>query len=250
MFNLTGKVALVTGASRGIGRGIAICLARAGADIAVNYTSNPNKAEETVTEVKNLGKNAFSIQADVSDKNQVDAIVSQVIEKMGKIDILVNNAGILTYEPFLQMKEETWDRMLAVNLKGQFLTAQAVAGQMVKQGTGGKIINIASIASGQVGIGYPMISHYCASKGGIIAWTEAIALEMVQYKINVNVIAPGGIETDMASSAQNPEALKRIPMGKMGKPEDIGAMAVFLASEESSYCTGATFYVDGGYLAT
>lgn len=251
MFNLTGKVALVTGASRGIGKGIAISLAQAGADVAVNYTSNPNKAEETVAAVKELGRNAFSIQADVSNKTQVESMVQQVVEKLGKIDILVNNAGILSYEPFLQLKEETWDRMIAVNLKGQFLVAQTAANQMVKQGTGGRIINISSIASGQVGVGYPMISHYCASKGGVVALSEAMALELVQNKINVNVIAPGGIESDMtASVASNPELLKRIPMGKIGKPEDIGAMAVFLASEEANYCTGAVFYVDGGYLAT
>lgn len=251
MFNLTGKVALVTGGSRGIGRGIALCLAKAGADVSVNYTSNKNKAEEVVVDIKNLGRSALIVQADVSSKAQVETMVNYVVEKLGKIDILVNNAGVLSYEPFLQLKEETWDKLLSVNLKGPFLTAQAVANQMVKQGTGGKIINIASIASGQVGIGYPLISHYCASKGGLIALTEAMALELVQYKINVNAIAPGGIETDMSSTEPaSTEGLKRIPMGKMGQPEDIGHMAVFLSSDESNYCTGATFYVDGGYLAT
>lgn len=251
MFNLTGKVALVTGGSRGIGKGIALCLAKAGADVAVNYTSNPQKAEEVVTEIKALGKNSVSQQCDVSNKLQVESMVREIVEKLGKIDILVNNAGILSYEPFLELKEETWDRLLAVNLKGPFLVAQAVASQMVKQGNGGRIINIASIASGQVGVGFPMISHYSASKGGLIALTESIALELVKYKINVNAIAPGGIESDMGgSAAASPETLKRIPMGKIGKPEDIGYMAVYLASDESNYATGATFYVDGGYLAT
>lgn len=254
MFQLNGKVALVTGGSRGIGRGIALCLGKAGASVAVNYAGNLEKANEVATEIKALGQSSITVQADVSNKTQVEAMVRTVSDKMGKIDILVNNAGILTFEPFLQMKEETFERTIAVNLKGEFLVAQAVANQMVRQGTGGKIINLSSIASGQVGIGYPMIAHYCASKGGIIALTEAMALELAPHKINVNAIAPGAIESDMTKSmladeAQKQASLARIPKKRIGTPEDIGAMAVFLASDESDYCTGATFYVDGGYLA-
>lgn len=254
MFNLIGKVALVTGGSRGIGRGICLSLAQAGADVAVNYVSAEAEAEAVATEIKKLGRRAITIRADVAQKNEVEFMVNQVVAQLGKIDILVNNAGILSFEPFLEMKEETWDQMMAVNLKGQFLVAQAVAKQMVAQKSGGKIINVSSIASGQVGVGFPNIAHYCASKGGIVAMTETMALELGPHKINVNAIAPGAIETDMTKNMLIDEKtrqglLMRIPKGRIGKPEDIGAMAVFLASDESDYCTGATFYVDGGWLA-
>jgi len=249
MFNLNGKIALVTGGSRGIGKGIALSLAKMGADIAINYAASSEKAKETADEIIKMNRLSKIYKADVSQKAEIEIMINAIVQDFGKIDILVNNAGILSYEPFLEMKEETWDKLLDINLKGQFLVSQAVAKQMVKQETGGKIINIASIASGQVGVGYPMISHYCASKGGVIALTEAMALELVKYKINVNAIAPGAVDTDMTKGTSSPETLKRIPMGKMGKPEDIGSMAVFLASDEAGYCTGATFYVDGGYLA-
>lgn len=254
MFNLSGKVALVTGGSRGIGRGIVLDLAQAGADVAINFFSSEEEAVKVAQEVKNLGRQSLIVRADVSKKEEVDFMIGEVVDKMGKIDVLVNNAGILSSEPFLEMKEETWDRMLATNLKGEFLVAQSVAKQMVAQKTGGKIINLASIASGQVGTGFLNLAHYCASKGGVVAMTEAMALELGAYKINVNAIAPGAIETDMTKGMLTDEATKkgflsRIPKGRIGKPEDIGAMAVFLASDESDYCTGATFYVDGGWLA-
>ena len=174
MFSLSGKIALVTGGSRGIGRGIALALASAGADVAINYVSSEEEAEKVVGEIKNLGRRAISIRADVSKKQEVEFMIGEVVAKLGEIDILVNNAGILSFKPFLEMDEETWDRTMAVNLKGQFLVAQAVSCQMVAQKTGGKIINIASIASGQVGIGFPNIAHYCASKGGVVAMTEKI----------------------------------------------------------------------------
>lgn len=245
MFDLTGKVALVTGGSRGIGRGIVASLNSVGAGVAINYISNLPSESLPKTKV---------YQADVSVKTEVEQMVGKIVADFGKIDILVNNAGILSYEPFLELKEETWDKLLSVNLKGQFLVAQAVAKQMVKQGTPGRIINIASIASGQVGVGFPGLVHYCASKGGVIAMTEAMALELGKYQINVNAIAPGAIETDMAKISAMDEQTKKgmlskIPMGRIGQPVDIGAMAVYLSSEESSYCTGAVFYVDGGWLA-
>lgn len=254
MFDLIGKVALVTGGSRGIGKGICLSLAKAGADIAVNYTSSPEKAEEVKKEIEAIGRKAISVQADVSQKAQVLEMVNKVVSEMGEIDILVNNAGILTYAAFLEMPEEVFTKTIDVNLKGQFLVAQAVAGQMVKQGRGGRIVNIASIASGQTGVGYPMISHYCASKGAIIALSEAMALELAPHKINVTVIAPGAIESDMTKAMlSDPKQMEafmgRIPKKRIGLPADIGAMAVFLASGESDYCTGSTFYVDGGYLA-
>lgn len=254
MFNLTGKIALVTGGSRGIGRGICLAMAQAGANVAVNYVSSEQEAEQVVQEIKNLGRQAISVRADVSQKKEVEFMVDEVIKQLGKIDILVNNAGILSYAPFLEMTEEIWDKMIAINLKGQFLVAQAVAKKMVAQKLPGKIINIASIASGQIGTGFPNLAHYCASKGGIVALTEAMALELSPQNINVNAIAPGAIETDMTKMMTMDEKTKqgmllRIPKGRMGKPEDIAAMAVFLASDEADYCTGATFYVDGGWLA-
>lgn len=254
MFKLTDKVALVTGASRGIGRGIALCLAKQGADVAVNYHSSQEEAQEVVEKIKKMGRKAMAVQADVSQKEEVERMVEKVVQEFGKIDILVNNAGILTSKPFLEMDQKTWDKMMAVNLRGQFLVAQAAANQMVAKKIAGRIINIASIASGQVGVGFPNIAHYCASKGGVVAMTETMALELGPYNISVNAIAPGAIETDMTKGMLADEKTKqgllaRIPKGRIGKPEDIGAMACFLASDEADYCTGATFYVDGGWLA-
>lgn len=254
MFDLTGKVALVTGASRGIGRGVVLLMAKAGADVVVNYAGNVEGANQTVSEIEGLGRKSIAIKADVSNKSEVENLVSESVSKMGKVDILVNNAGVLSYKAFTEMPEEEWERIIDTNLKGQFLVGQAVAKHMVAAGIKGKIINVASIASGQVGVGYPQLSHYCASKGGVIAMSEAMAVELGPKGINVNVIAPGAIETDMAKGVtENPKQLEgvlaRLSIKRIGKPEDIGAMAVFLASDESSYCSGATFYVDGGWLA-
>lgn len=254
MFDLTGKVALVTGASRGIGRGVVLLMAKAGADVVVNYAGNVEGANQTVSEIEGLGRKSIAIKADVSNKSEVENLVSESVSKMGKVDILVNNAGVLSYQAFTEMPEEEWERIIDTNLTGQFLVGQAVAKHMVVAGIKGKIINVASIASGQVGVGYPQLSHYCASKGGVIAMSEAMAVELGPKGINVNVIAPGAIETDMAKGVtENPKQLEgvlaRLSIKRIGKPEDIGAMAVFLASDESSYCSGATFYVDGGWLA-
>lgn len=254
MFDLTGKVALVTGASRGIGRGIALALAKAGADVAVNYVGNLEKANQTAQEILNLGRKAIVVKADVSKKAEVEAMVNEVISQMGKIDVLVNNAGVLSMAPFSQLSEEDWDWVIDTNLKGEFLVAQAVANHMVKVGIAGSIINISSIASGQTGIGGPNLAHYCAAKGGVIALTESMALELGPHNIRVNAIAPGAIDTDMIAPFKTNEQfmqgfLGRLAVKRLGTPGDIGAMAVFLASEEASYCTGATFYVDGGYLA-
>lgn len=254
MFNLTDKAALVTGASRGIGRGIALALARVGAEVAINYHSHPEEAESLASEIKTMARKALTVQADVSQKIEVEDMIKKVINQFGKIDILVNNAGILLAAPFLEISEEQWDKVIDINLKGQFLVAQAVAKEMVKAKTSGSIINIASIASGQTGIGGANLCHYSASKGGIIALTESIALELGPYNIRVNAIAPGAIDTDMIASFKASEdfikgTLARLAIKRLGKPEDIAAMAVFLASDEAGYCSGATFYVDGGYLA-
>ena len=251
MFSLKDKKALVTGGSRGIGRGIAICLARQGADVAVNYCSNQEEANRVVEEIKKMGRQAMAIQADVSQKNQVGKMFAVIKEKWAKLDILVNNAGILKMAPFGQIPEEDWDATMAVNLKGQFLCGQEAVKLMSK---GSKIINIASIASGGVGIGSSQIAHYVASKGGIVALTEAMASDLASRGINVNAIGPGFIGTDMTKPFMDSKEtmtsfLAKIPKGRVGKPEDIGAAAAFLASDEADYITGAVLYVDGGWLA-
>jgi len=251
MFSLKGKKALVTGASRGIGRGIALALAEQGADVVVNYHSRVEEAEKVVAAIKTKGRVAWAIQANVADKNQVAKMFAEVKEKWGKLDILVNNAGILQFASFEELTEAQWDQVLSVNLKGQFLCAQAALKLMSR---GGKIINIASIASGGLGIGYPQIAHYTASKGGVVALTENMALELGPKGINVNAIAPGVIETEMTKGMLTDEKakqgiLRRIPKGRVGRPEDIGAAAVFLASDEADYITGTVLYVDGGWLA-
>jgi 3-oxoacyl-[acyl-carrier protein] reductase len=250
MFNLSGKKAVVTGGSRGIGRGIVLALAQQGADVLVNYHHHPAEAEAVVEEVKKLNREAFAYQADVSQGDQVEAMFAAIKNQWGKLDILVNNAGILKFAPFETISEEDWDQIMAVNLKGQFLCTQEAVKLMSK---GGKIINIASIASGGVGIGFANIAHYTASKGGVVALTENLANELGPKGINVNAVAPGVIESDMTKDLLNDEKQKqgflaRIPKGRIGKPEDIGAAAAFLASDEADYITGVVLYVDGGWL--
>jgi len=252
MFSLTGKKALVTGASRGIGRGIALALAKQGADVAVNYHSNAEEAEKVVSEIKAMGRDSFSVQADVSNAQGVTKMFEEIKAKWGKLNILVNNAGIIAYGDFESITEEDWDKVLAVNLKGQFLCSKEAVKLM---GPGSKIINTASIASGGVGIGFSRLSHYTASKGGVVALTENMALDLSKRGINVNAIAPGVIETDMTKEMLGDETTKkglmaRIPKGRVGKPEDVAAAAAFLASDEADYITGTVLYVDGGWLAS
>lgn len=251
MFSLQGKKALVTGASRGIGRGIALALAKAGASVAINCSSNVQKAEEVVSQIKALGVDSFCVQANVSKKESVINMFNEVKNRFGKLDILVNNAGIAAMNPIEKVSEEEWDKIIDINLKGQFLCIQEAIKIM---GTGGKIINISSIASGGEGVGFGNIAHYAASKGGVIGMTEDLAIEFGPKGINVNAIGPGVIETDMTTIILQDEStrkgmLMRIPKGRFGKPEDIGAAAVFLASDEADYVTGQVLYVDGGWLA-
>jgi len=252
MFSLKGKKALVTGGSRGIGKGIVLALAKQGADIAINYHSKKEEAEQVVSRVKKMGQKSFSVAADVSSVDEVIAMFGKIKETWGKLDILVNNAGVAHYSSFEEMTEEEWDKTLNVNLKGEFLCAREAVKIMKRKG--GKIINISSVASGGVGFGSPQMAHYVSSKGGVIALTEALAVEVAPYKINVNSIAPGFIETDMtAGLVPDKKAqegfLARIPWKRLGKPADIGAAAAFLASDEANYITGAVLYVDGGWLA-
>jgi len=251
MFDLKGKKALVTGSSRGIGQGIALTLAKQGADVAINYRSKKEEAEKVVAQIKKMKRDAFTVQADVSSVDEVIRMFGEVKKQWGKLDILVNNAGIVAYADFESMTEEQWDKIMDVNLKGQFLCSREAIKLM---GKGSKIINIASIASGGVGVGFSRIAHYTASKGGVVALTENMALDLGAKGINVNAIAPGVIETDMTKDMLGDEKAKaglmaRIPKGRVGKPKDIGAAAAFLASDEADYVTGTVLYVDGGWLA-
>ena len=252
MIELKDKVAIITGARRGMGKAHAIKLAKAGAKVVVSDISQ-EECQKVVEEIKKEGGEALALKCDVAKKKEVEEMVKKTIEKWGKVDILVNNAGICQFKPFLELTEDEWDRTLDINLKGYFLCAQTVAKEMLKQKYG-KIINIASVACGQIGIGFPTLAHYSASKGGIIALTETLAVELASYNITVNAIAPGMIETPMIapikeSPEQEKEALKRIPLGRSGKPEEVSNLVLFLASDESSYITGSTIIIDGGWLA-
>jgi len=252
MVDLKGRVAIVTGARRGIGRAIALELAKRGAKVTVSDLDEVD-CQKVVEEIKTLGSEALAVECDVSKRDDVEALVAKTVENFGKVDILVNNAGIAVMKPFLELTEADWDKTLDVNLKGQFLCAQAAAREMVKNGWG-RIINIASIASGQVGVGFANIAHYCASKGGITAMTEALAMELTPLGINVNAVGPGVIETAMTKGILDDEAtrqgmLARTPKGRFGKPEDVAYLVTFLASEEADYITGATYFVDGGWTA-
>jgi len=251
--DLKNKVAIITGARRGMGRSHALTLAKAEAKVVVADISQED-CQKVVEEIKKAGGEAIAVKCDVAKKEEADNMVKAAVEKWGKVDILVNNAGICQFKPFLELTEEEWDRTLDINLKGYFLCAQAAAKEMVKQKSG-VIINIASVAMGQQGIGFPNIVHYCASKGGIVGMTEALAVELAPFNIRVNAIAPGMIETPMIDpvkqDSKTMEAmLARVPMHRVGKPEEVSNLVLFLASNESSYMTGSTVIIDGGWLAT
>lgn len=251
MFDLTGKVSLVTGSSSGIGAGIAVTLAKQGAKVFAAA-----RRLDRLTELAKANPSITPVKMDVTKREEVDAAVAFAIKTFGKLDILVNNAGVLEYSPFLEMKEEAWDKVIDTNLRGYFYCAQSAAREMTKNNPpagGGRIINIASIASGGVGIGYPMIAHYVASKGGIIGLTESLAAELGPLGITVNAIGPGAIESEMTATITDEQKngmIARLPIKRIGKPEDIAAAVVYLASDEASYTTGATLYVDGGWLTT
>ncbi|PIR01857.1 MAG: hypothetical protein CO031_01235 [Candidatus Nealsonbacteria bacterium CG_4_9_14_0_2_um_filter_37_38] len=250
---LRGKVAIITGARRGMGKSHALKLAKAGAKIVVSDISL-EECQKVVKEIEKGGGKALAVKCDVTKREQVDEMVKKTIKKFGRIDILVNNAGICQFKPFLELTEEDWDKTLDINLKGYFLCAQAAAKEMAKQKSG-VIVNIASIAMGQVGVGFPNLTHYSASKGGIVGMTEALAVELAPYNIRVNAVAPGVIETPMVdplkSDPKTMEAtLARIPLHRMGRTEEVSNLVLFLASDTSSYMTGSTVVIDGGWLAT
>ncbi len=253
LFDLKGKVAVVTGAGRGMGKTHALMLAEAGAKIIVSDVLI-DECETVAEELRSNGGEAIAVKCDISKKDEVDAMMSVAIKNFGKIDILVNNAGIADFKEFLSMTEEDWDRTIDINLKGYFLCSQAAAKEMVKNKSGA-IVNIGSIAMGQMGVGFPNLVHYVSSKGGIAGMTEALAIDLAPHNIRVNAIAPGVIETPMVDPIKSdPEGLKnllaRLPMKRMGKPEEISSAVLFLASEASSYMTGTIINVDGGWLAS
>lgn len=252
MFNLQGKVALVTGARRGMGRSHALALAGQGAKVVITDIDLA-QCELVADEVRAAGGDVVCFKLDVSSKADVEHVFDEVVAKYGRLDILVNNAGIYQSKPFLEMNEDEWDRTININLKGQFLCAQRAAYEMAKN-KWGRIINIASVASGGVGVGIAGGAHYTASKGGIIGMSETLAVELAPLGINVNVIGPGAIDTPMVGAANLPKEvmdamLAGVPLKRMGRPEEVSAAVVFLASDEASYVTGATLYVDGGWLA-
>ncbi|MDG0812391.1 3-oxoacyl-[acyl-carrier-protein] reductase [Cohnella rhizosphaerae] len=244
-FDLSGKAALVTGASRGIGRAIALALAGAGCDVAVNYAGGEAAARETADAIEALGRKAILVQANVGKAAEFDGMVQRAIEAFGKLDILVNNAGITRDNLIMRMKEEEFDAVIETNLKGVFNGIKAVTRPMMKQRYG-RIINISSV----VGVlGNAGQANYVAAKAGVIGLTKSAARELASRGITVNAVAPGFIETDMTDKlpADLREAmLKDIPLGRMGRPEEIASSVLYLASDGASYMTGQTIHVDGG----
>ena len=248
LFDLSGQVALVTGARTGLGRGIALALAEAGADIA-GLGSRP--MPETAAAIEGTGRRFVEVVRDLEDSSGLDAVVADIVTRLGRIDILVNNAGIIRRADLLEFSEADWDAVMAVNLKSAFFLSQAVARHMVGQGIRGRIIHIASVLSFQGGIRVP---SYTAAKHGIAGLTRALANELAPKGITVNAIAPGYMETDntealRADPVRTRQILDRIPAGRWGVPQDLATAALFLASPHSGYVTGALLPVDGGWLA-
>lgn len=242
---LKDKVALVTGASRGIGRAIALSLAEAGADVVINYSGNEAKANEVAAEIEKMGRRALAIRANVAEFAQVEQMVEQVLSHYGKLDILVNNAGITRDNLIMRMKEEDWDLVIDTNLKGVFNCIKAVTRPMMKQRSG-RIINISSVVGVMGNAGQ---ANYVAAKAGVIGLTKSTAKELASRGITVNAVAPGFIETDMTDvlgENVREELMKLIPLSRLGKPEDVAHLVRFLASSGADYITGQVIHVDGG----
>jgi 2-deoxy-D-gluconate 3-dehydrogenase len=248
LFDLSGKVALVTGASRGLGAAMALALADAGADVAVHANENPPAATESAIAAK--GRRARSFTANLAKRDQTVRLVPDVIAAFGRLDILVNNAGTIQRAPAAQHPDEMWDEVIAVNLSSVFFLSRAAGAHMIARGNGGKIVNIASLLSFQGGITVP---GYAAAKGGVAQLTKALANEWAGQRINVNAIAPGYMKTDntgalRADPVRSRQIFERIPAGRWGEPEDLGGAVVFLSSRASDYVHGHVLVVDGGWL--
>lgn len=247
-FKLDGKVAIVTGAARGLGQAMAIGLAEAGADVSLVDLIDMT---ETCTQIKKLGRRCGMTKVDLSQKANIDIIIQNTLDHLGAIDILLNNAGIIRRAPLLEFSEKDWDDVMNINIRALFFLSQAAARVMVKQGRGGKIINVASMLSFQGGI---LIPSYTASKSAVMGLTKLLANELAPHRINVNAIAPGYMATDntaplRADPVRYKAILDRIPAARWGEPEDLKGVIVFLASAASEYLQGYTIAVDGGWLA-
>ena len=244
---LESKTALVTGASKGVGKGIALELARAGANIVVNYNTDSAGADATLAGIRAIGREAVAIQGDVGMAPDVDRMFAHALEEFPRLDILVNNAGVQTWKPLLDLTEAEWDRTLRTNLKGCFLCTQRAARHM--RGTGGRIINI---GSGCNKVAFPNLVDYTASKGGIEMFTKVAAVELGQYRITVNCVAPGAVEIERTQLEAGDYAVtwaKLTPLGRVGQPVDVGRAVVFLASDAAEFITGQTIWVDGGLFS-
>lgn len=244
---LVGKVALVTGGSRGIGRAIALKLAENGADVAINYAGNTAAAEEVKAAIEQMGRKALLIQCSVADTDGVQAMVNQVVKELGRLDILVNNAGITRDGLLMRMKEADWDDVMNTNLKGVYNCSKAVMRTMMKQKSG-RIVNMASVVGEMGNAGQ---ANYAAAKAGVIGFTKSLAKEVASRGITVNAVAPGFIATDMTSvltDEQKAEMARTIPLGRAGQPQDVANAVLFLVSEEAAYITGQVLNVDGGMV--
>ncbi|GAC1435663.1 MAG: glucose 1-dehydrogenase [Terriglobales bacterium] len=247
---LQGRVAIVTGAATGIGQAISTAFAREGAAVVVDYVGKAGTADETLDKIKAIGGRGTAVEADVSDPAQVQKLVDQAVSAFGHLDILVNNAGIEFKRPFLDFPLDLWQKILAVDLTGPWVCAQVAARQMVKQGGGGRIINISSVHED---LPMPTNAAYCAAKGGLRMLMRTIAVELAPHQITVNNIGPGAIYTPIdkdveADKKLDSQLMAEIPLGRWGKPEEVAGLAVYLASDVAAYVTGSTHFIDGGML--
>ncbi|WP_201368931.1 SDR family oxidoreductase [Ktedonobacter robiniae] len=250
MGQLEQKIAVITGADSGIGRGIALQFASEGASVVINYAHARDKAEAVQQAIEQKHGKAIILQANVGDCQQATGLIEQAVQQFGRIDILVNNAGMEIHSPFVDVTEEQFDRVLSIDLKGAFFCAQAAAREMIKQKTPGRIINTSSVHED---LAMPKNAPYCCAKGGMRMLMRTIALELAPYQITVNNIAPGAIHTPIDADVEaDPEKmaalLKEIPLRRMGQPEEIGKLAVYLASDAAAYVTGSTYVIDGGLM--
>jgi glucose 1-dehydrogenase len=250
ILRLENKVAVITGSSLGIGSAIALALAKEGAAVAVDYRSHPDEAKEIVEQVENFGGRAISVHADVSSPEDVKNLIQKAVEEFGRLDVMINNAGMEEKMPFLETPLDVWNKTIAVNLTGAWLGCQEAAKQMVSQGGSGRILNISSVHED---LPMPTNSPYCATKGGLRMLMRTIAVELAPHNITVNNIAPGAVATPMDAPLEEDankmqQLLSEIPLRRMGKPEEVAALAVYLASDDAAYVTGSTFVIDGGMM--